>query len=118
MHPFVHTLRHYLAQLTASDLVKQLAPLIVFLLIPALVLTATAHRTTLLRPFYMVFDALSLAFPWNWSNGHSSNGAVSERERRKLKKKIVRSRAEQLMFGLNGDASGAATSRSDCVLSP
>ena len=99
---YEHPLRLYLAQLVRSDLFQQVAPLVVFLLIPALVLTANAHRTTLLQPFYMVLEALSFAFPWNWSNGRSSPG--SSPGGRKLKKKNVRTRAEQL--GLNGDASG------------
>ncbi|EMD40387.1 hypothetical protein CERSUDRAFT_80061 [Gelatoporia subvermispora B] len=40
----------------------------------------------------MVLETLSLILPWNWFDTHSS----SSHEKRKLKKKVVRTRAEQL----------------------
>ena len=94
-----HPPSHLLAQLVSSNLFQQLAPLIVFLLVPALVLTASAHRASLRRPFDMVLDVLSAVLPWNWAGGSSSE---KERERRKLKKKGVRTRAEQVGLGKDG----------------
>ena len=99
---YQHHLRNYLVQLASSDIFKQTAPLVIFLLIPTLVLTASTRKATLLRPFFMVLETLSLALPWNWYSTHSNTGSSSDR--RKLKKKIVRTRADQL--GLNGDAAG------------
>ncbi|KAF7795265.1 hypothetical protein EIP86_006417 [Pleurotus ostreatoroseus] len=97
-----HPPSHLLAQLVSSNLFQQLAPLIVFLLVPALVLTASAHRASLRRPFDMVLDVLSAVLPWNWAGGSSSE---KERERRKLKKKGVRTRAEQVGLGKDGAGS-------------
>ncbi|PSR76947.1 hypothetical protein PHLCEN_2v8119 [Hermanssonia centrifuga] len=95
-------LRYYLHQLVNNTVFQQLAPVFIFFLIPALILTARAHKSTLLHPFFMVLEALSLAFPWNWYNGHSPAGSSSDK--RKPRKKLVRTRAGQL---LNGDAASA-----------
>ncbi|OCH94543.1 cysteine proteinase [Obba rivulosa] len=44
----------------------------------------------------MVLETLSLVLPWNWFDTHSSQS--SSHEKRKLKKKVVRTRAEQLVL--------------------
>ncbi|THH31899.1 hypothetical protein EUX98_g2262 [Antrodiella citrinella] len=52
----------------------------------------------------MVFESLALALPWNWRSGSSTSGSVSERNR--LKKRAIRTRAEQV--ATNGDVSALA----------
>ncbi|KZT06536.1 cysteine proteinase [Laetiporus sulphureus 93-53] len=80
-------------QLFSSPVFQQLFPFVVLFLIPALSLTLSAHRASLNTVYFMVLDALSAVLPWNWFDGHP--GSSSSLERRKSKKKHVRTRAEQ-----------------------
>ncbi|KAI0070591.1 cysteine proteinase [Panus rudis PR-1116 ss-1] len=52
----------------------------------------------------MVLDTLSLVLPWNWSFGHDTSST-----RKNPRKKLVRTRAEQV--GTNGDAAGLTHAR-------
>ncbi|KAL4251114.1 hypothetical protein ABKN59_005631 [Abortiporus biennis] len=86
------------SQILRSQVFQQVAPLVIFLLIPILVLSSQSYIYSLFNYLLMVLESLSLVLPWNWI---SSNDG--ERERRKLKKKAVRTRAGQ-QAALNGDA--------------
>ena len=87
------SLQEVLAILAASPLVQQLAPILVVILIPLLVLSTHAHVASLFDPLRMVFE-----FWWRRSST-SSRDAGSERK--KIKKK-PRTRAEQAALIQNG----------------
>lgn len=86
---------------------QQLAPLLVFLLIPLLVLSlATAANGSFLSySIAMVLE--SLGFVWGWSNGHSVPGPTTTHQRKKSKKSHhARTRTEQISS--NGSAKHGA----------
>jgi hypothetical protein len=87
----------------SEQAVQQIAPLIVLILIPFLVLSLSSQvgRNSLFYSLAMVFENLGLGLPWNWSNGHSASGHAIH-ERKKSKKSHPRNRAEQV--ALNGNA--------------
>ena len=87
-HPVLTT---YARTILASPSFQQLAPLIIVFLVPLLVLSARTPAASLLRRFCMVFESLGLSSLWSW--GGSSQDSASPK---KLKKKHVRSRADQL----------------------
>lgn len=89
--------RPLLHRIIASDNFQQVAPLIVIFLIPLLVLVLHPYIGALYNSALMVFESI---FPWNWSNSHASSPSSSDR--RKSRKKLVRTRAEQP--AMNGDA--------------
>ncbi|TCD59984.1 hypothetical protein EIP91_010941 [Steccherinum ochraceum] len=86
--------------------VQQIAPLVIIVVIPLIVLAAQPHIARLFRQLYMVLESLALALPWNWRPASSASGSVSDRGN-KLKKRTVRSRAEQV--AANGDVSGPSS---------
>lgn len=88
LHPVIAT---NVRTILASSSFQQLAPLFVVFLVPLLVLSARTPAAALLRRFCMVFESLGLGSLWSW--GGSSQGSTSPK---KLKKKHVRSRADQL----------------------
>ncbi|GJE87390.1 cysteine proteinase [Phanerochaete sordida] len=92
-----------LTSLLANELFQQLAPLLFVLAVPLFVLLTNKHRRTLLYPIRlllryvaMVLQTLSGALPWNWYAGSREKKAPE-------KKKLVRTRAEQL-----GDVNGSS----------
>ncbi len=89
-------LRYYLVQLSYNPALQQIAPLLVIILLPCLVLSVQPFFAPLFRFCLMVLESLTLVLPWNWFTS-SSSGSV-----KKPRKKLVRTRAEQQ--GLNGDA--------------
>lgn len=99
-------IHHLISRLFASSAFTQVFPFLVLILVPTLVLFLNSHRYTLSRPFSMVLEIISSALPWNWSNGRSSPKYDSDKHRSKSRKKLVRTRAEQLQA--NGDASGTS----------
>ncbi len=88
-------LPHYLYTLLASPAFQQIAPLVIILVVPTLVLFINSHRHTVAANVLMVFDTLALILPWNWSE-NTSHGSGSS-DRRKLKRKQhARSRDDQV----------------------
>lgn len=95
--------------------VQQVAPLVVIVILPLLVLASQSHFVRLFRQIYMVLESLALALPWNWRSGSSTSGSTAERN--KLKKRtVVRTRADQV--AANGDASGTSIFPSICGIHP
>ncbi|KAH9854972.1 hypothetical protein C2E23DRAFT_883512 [Lenzites betulinus] len=71
---------------------QQIAPLVILLIVPTLVLCLNSYRHSIAATLSMVFDSLALILPWNWiDHSSSSNGS----DRKKLKRKHVRTRDEQ-----------------------
>lgn len=95
-------------EVVSSDLFQQIAPLLVLLLVPALILTVAskAERSSLFFSAAMILDHLGLSLPWNWSAGGSStlvsSGRATQHDKKKLKKSHVRTRADQM--AMNGSA--------------
>ncbi|EIN11055.1 cysteine proteinase [Punctularia strigosozonata HHB-11173 SS5] len=88
-----------LATLASQPVVQQLAPLVVVVLIPIIVLSAHQHVLgifdAVLEAARMVLETLGLNFLWNRSSSsHGSRDSASERK--KIKKK-PRTRAEQVV---------------------
>lgn len=83
--PLHDDFRHYLYTVLASPAFQQIAPLVILLVVPTLVLVINSQRHTIVANVLMVFDALALILPWNWSDNASHGSASSER--RKLKRK-------------------------------
>ncbi|KAH9927275.1 uncharacterized protein B0H18DRAFT_1003829 [Fomitopsis serialis] len=86
--------RFFLIQLISSPAFQQLFPLLVILLVPLLVVAANSRKGSLVSSTFMVFDAFAGALPWNWFDSHS--GSSSTHEKRKPKKKHIRTRAGQV----------------------
>lgn len=85
-------LRYLLLQLVSNPLFQQLFPLLVILIVPLLVVAANSRKGSLTSTTFMVFDAFAGVLPWNWFDSHS--GSSSTHEKRKSKKKHIRTRAE------------------------
>ncbi|TFY52843.1 hypothetical protein EVJ58_g9784 [Rhodofomes roseus] len=85
-------LRYLLLQLVSSPLFQQLFPFVVILIVPLLVVAANSRKGSLTSTIFMVFDALAGALPWHWFDSHSASS--SAHEKRKSKKKHIRTRAE------------------------
>lgn len=84
-------------EIISSSLFQQVAPILVLLLVPFLVLTVAtkAERSSLSYRFTMGLESFGISLPWNWwsSNGiSSSSGKGSNYD----KKKHIRTRAEQI----------------------
>ncbi|CAL1700068.1 unnamed protein product [Somion occarium] len=84
----------------SHPVIQQIAPFVVLVLVPFLVLVGQAHIVSLFDSLSMALENLSFILPWNWSFGNASNSSG----RRKPRNKLVRTRAEQI--GLTGDAIG------------
>ncbi|KIJ69905.1 hypothetical protein HYDPIDRAFT_78791 [Hydnomerulius pinastri MD-312] len=97
MHP-PEELRSWFIHLVQDPLFFQIAPLAVLFLFPLIfLLCAQAVKLRFSSGtwfFAMVLESLGFSFPWNWGSGQSRSG--SSHETKKLKKKHVRSRADQL----------------------
>ena len=82
-----------LVALLADPLFQQLAPFAVLVLFPIVVLfaarAAANAASSLSSSMPILLDTLGHALPWNWYGSQHAN------EPKKLKKKHVRSRAEQ-----------------------
>jgi ubiquitin carboxyl-terminal hydrolase 1 len=89
--------RAWCLSISSVQVLQQILPLLVLLLIPVLVLTlATAANGN--PVFYSIAMILeNLALPWNWSNGHSTS--PSTHQRKKSKKSHVRTRVELAQNG-------------------
>lgn len=90
--------RAWFTNLLQHPLFSQIAPFIVLFLFPliALVCFQTVKRFSLgTTSFIMVLENLGSLFPWNWG-GSQSNAISSRHETKKLKKKHVHTRSEQL----------------------
>lgn len=87
-------LRYQLYTILASPAFQQLAPLVILILIPTLVLFINSRRHSIAAAVFMVFDSLSLILPWNWSD--TSAASVSSERRKLRRKQQVRSRDDQL----------------------
>ena len=86
--------RYQLYRLLASPAFQQVAPLVILILVPTLVLFLNSHRHSIAATVLMVFDSLALILPWNWSDASSTGSGSSER--RKLRRKHqTRSRDDQ-----------------------
>ncbi|KAI0832795.1 hypothetical protein BC628DRAFT_1529088 [Trametes gibbosa] len=85
-------LEHIAYLVLSNPAFQQIAPLVFLVFVPTLVLVLNTYRHSIAATFSMVFDSLALILPWNWSdNSSSSNNA----DRKKLKRKHVRTRDEQ-----------------------
>lgn len=101
--------RVWFTNLLYHPLFSQIAPFLVLFLFPltAFVCFQTLKRSSFGTTSYiMVFENLVSLFPWSW--GNSQSNAVSLHETKKLKKKHVRTRGEQLE--MNGYANPGAPS--------
>ena len=102
--------RVWFTNLLQHPLFSQIAPFIVLFLFPliALVCFQTVKRVSFgTTSFIMVLENLGSFLPWNW--GSSQSNAVSSRhETKKLKKKHIHTRGEQLE--MNGYARPGASS--------
>lgn len=87
-------LRFLLLLLLSSPTFQQLFPLFVVLLIPLLVVVLNSRKGSILSTTYMVFEAFTAALPWNWFD--AATGSNVALEKRKPKKKVIRTRAEQV----------------------
>ncbi|KAH8096636.1 hypothetical protein BXZ70DRAFT_945473 [Cristinia sonorae] len=96
---------HLLSLLFSNYAVQQIAPLVVVVVLPLILLTAQPHIAHLIRQLYMVLESLASVLPWNWGSGSSTSGSVADRN--KLKKRVVRTRAEQIVAGQ--DVSGSSS---------
>ncbi|KZT70350.1 cysteine proteinase [Daedalea quercina L-15889] len=85
--------RYLLLELVSSPAFQQLFPLFFVLLVPLLVFTANSRKGSIVSSTFMVLEALSGALPWNWFDSHS--GSNSTHEKRKSKKKHIRTRLQQ-----------------------
>jgi len=85
-----------------DPLFLQITPLTVFVLFLLLVVHSAFSLGSSSGTFWlaMVFESFSFSFPWNWSSNHSSS--EPSHETKKLKKRPVRTRGEQIE--LNGHA--------------
>jgi len=91
--------------LSLDSLIEQLAPLIVLLFVPLLVL----YGRNYFRQFAIHMLAVaSSALPWNWSSIYE-HGPISPKPDKKLKLPI-RTRAEQLAARTDGRSGGMSTS--------
>lgn len=93
--------RAYCLSIARNPLFQQLAPFAVLFILPIFILfgvqAARNHKSTLLWSAAMVLENLGLSavLPWNWS-GNGVHQASGSHERKKSKKKHVRTRAEQM----------------------
>ena len=86
--------RFLLLQLASTPAFQQLFPLFVVLLIPLLVVAVNSRKGSILSTTYMVLEAFSAALPWNWFD--ATTGSNLAHEKRKSRKKLIRTRAEQV----------------------
>ena len=98
--------RSYFLAVFTNSLFQQLAPFFILFLVPVLILfaaqTVNHHRSYILWSAAMIFEGIGFGFPWNWSNGAHTSGSNGH-ERKKSKKKHVRTRPEQQVVA-NGHA--------------
>ncbi|KAI0775875.1 hypothetical protein BD413DRAFT_524793 [Trametes elegans] len=87
-------LRYLAYPLLSSPAFQQIAPLVVLILVPTLALILSSYRHSIAATVLMVFDSLAFILPWNWADGHSSSGAY---DRKRLKRKHIRSRDDQIV---------------------
>jgi hypothetical protein len=102
--------RAWFTNLVEHPLFSQITPFIVLFLFPliALVCFQTVKGFSFgTTSFIMVLENLGSFFPWNWG-GSQSNAVSSRHETKKLKKKHVLTRSEQLE--MNGYARPGAPS--------
>ncbi|KAI0337905.1 cysteine proteinase [Trametopsis cervina] len=85
------------SRLISSTTFIQVYPFLAFFVIPAVFLWLASYRHTFIRPLSMVLEILSSALPWNWSSSHLSSKPVSDRQRNKSSKRLVRTRTQQLL---------------------
>lgn len=105
--------------LRSSYFLQQFAPILVLVLGPCIILLGVsavkAQLPALSWLASMVLQTLGLTFPWNWIQDHAS-GSTSP-ERRKGRKKRVRTRAEQMEVHQNGSAIHGGQSTAPCRIS-
>lgn len=110
-------IRSYCLSLARNPLFQQLAPFAVLFILPIFILfgvqAARNHKSALLWTAAMVLENLGLSsvLPWNWS-GNAVHQASGSHERKKSKKKHVRTRADQL--SANGHARPGLYLRNTC----
>ena len=99
-------LRAYALSILTNPLFQQLLPFCILFFIPFLILftahTVNHHRSYILWSAAMVLESIGLGLPWNWTNGAHASGS-SGHERKKSKKKHVRTKSEQQIVS-NGHA--------------
>ncbi|KAH9899484.1 hypothetical protein C8Q73DRAFT_680054 [Cubamyces lactineus] len=88
-----HDFRYYVFQVLSSPAFQQIAPLVFLVLVPTLVLVVNSYRHSIAATVLMVFDSLAFILPWNWSDGSSS---AAGSDRKKLKRRHVRTRDDQV----------------------
>ncbi|OJA15531.1 hypothetical protein AZE42_07293 [Rhizopogon vesiculosus] len=95
-------LRTWSLPVLKDPLFLQITPLAVFVLFPLLVLLALSSLGSSPSTWWlaMVFESFNFSFPWSWSSNRSSAG--SSHETKKLKKKLVRTRGEQIELNGHG----------------
>lgn len=112
--PSSSTLQALIEFLQTSYAAQQLAPFVILLGFPALVLLARArwHALSTLVPgpalIQMVLEALGVGFLWNWGNGgvgRKGEGYGEEVKEGKRRKRKLRTRSEQVE--VNGLAVGS-----------
>ena len=86
--------RLVLLEIVSTPAFQQLFPLVVVLLIPLFVFAVNSRKGTIVSTIYMVFEAFSAALPWNWFD--NATGSNVAHEKRKSRKKLIRTRAEQV----------------------
>lgn len=80
-------LEHYAYLVLSHPAFQQIAPIVILIFVPTLVLWAASYRHSFLFAIQMVFDSLASLLPWNWSDASSS---LSNSERKRLKRRHVR----------------------------
>lgn len=100
---FQDEFRSWSLALLKDPLFLQITPLAIFVLFPLIVLLfvqtvfSLGSSSPVTWRLAMVFESFTFSLPWNWS---SSSG--TQQETKKLKKKVLRTRSEQIE--LNGHA--------------
>lgn len=99
--------RTWSLSLLKDPLFLQITPLAILVLFPLLVLLSVRALSNLgssssLSAWWltMVFESFNFSFPWSWSSNRPSS--APSHETKKLKKKLVRTRGEEIE--LNGHA--------------
>ncbi|KII94694.1 hypothetical protein PLICRDRAFT_188544 [Plicaturopsis crispa FD-325 SS-3] len=98
------SVRDWLLSVLLDPLFQQIAPLVVLLVFPLLVLLLSTRisKTSLFWSFAMVLESLGLH--WGWSSKPSASAVTHEK--RKSKKKHVRTRADQVANGIAQGSDG------------
>ncbi|KAI0355326.1 cysteine proteinase [Trametes cingulata] len=99
--------RYYAYAVLSDPVFQQVAPLVILILVPTLVLLLNSYRYSIAASASMVFDSLALIFPWNWTDGSSSS---SGSDRKKLKRKHVRTRDDHVARTTSQDSTYESTS--------